>query len=69
MQIRSFYLLCEFLDISEVLVQISINVGQLDDVGSVASLKVFADDFTETFLSFAFAVLWTHSMDNFTIVT
>jgi hypothetical protein len=40
-----------------MLVQVSVDVGQLDDVGGVTTLKVFADDFAETLLTLALAVL------------
>jgi hypothetical protein len=47
----------ELLNISEMLVQVSVDVGQLDDVGGVPTLKVFADDFAETLLTLTLAVL------------
>jgi hypothetical protein len=51
------HLLRELLNISEMLVQVSVDVGQLDDVGGVTTLKVFADDFAETLLTLTLAVL------------
>jgi hypothetical protein len=40
-----------------MLVQITIDVRQLDDVRSVAALKVLGDDLTETLFSLSFAIL------------
>jgi len=63
-------LLCVILDVPDVFVQVSVDVGQLDDLGGVASLEVLGDDLAEALLALAFAVLeesskppdskWTH---------
>ena len=45
------------LDVPDVLVQVSVDVGQLDDLGGVAPLEVLGDDLAEALLSLAFAVL------------
>ena len=47
----------EILNVSQVLVEIPVDVCQLDDVRGVAALEILGDDLAETLLSFAFTIL------------